>query len=473
MVGRKEEIKLLLKAYESQYSEFVTVYGRRRIGKTFLVSEFFGGKFAFHVAGVKGGKKREQLDKFRYALIRHGAEKCPRLTSWLHAFHELEMFLESFPEGRKVLFFDEMPWMDTHGSGFLSALESFWNEWASCRKDILLIACGSATSWIVKKINHNAGGLYNRVRTQIKLYPFTLAECEAYAAELGLSYSRTHIAECYMAFGGVAYYWSLLEKGKSPDQNFNQLFFGRRDGLRLEFEELYTSLFTNPAPYIDIILALGKRRSGLSRDELAEAIGGTSNGNLSQHLADLEECGFIRKYRPVGGVNGGFYQLVDNFSLFYMRFVKDCPSRDGDHWTDGVSEGEKNEWRGFAFERLCLEHVPQIKAALGIAGVHADVYSWKCSASLELRGAQIDLLLVRRDGIVNLCEMKYSKDLYAIDADEDRKIARRVAAFDKEFGGKKTIHVTLVTSHGLAHNTYWNNVQSEVTLDDLFQDVRR
>ena len=225
MIGRAEEIKQLKKAYESGYSEFVTVYGRRRIGKTFLVNEVFGYKFAFHVAGVKGGKKREQLEKFRYALIRHGAEKCPRLTSWLHAFHELEMLLEAMPEGRKVVFVDEMPWMDTHGSGFLSALESFWNEWASCRKDIVLIACGSATSWIVKKINHNAGGLYNRVRTQIKLYPFTLAECEAYAAEQGLSYSRSHIAECYMVFGGVAYYWSLLEKGKSPEQNVNKLFF--------------------------------------------------------------------------------------------------------------------------------------------------------------------------------------------------------------------------------------------------------
>lgn len=470
MVGRKEEIRLLEKAYESPYSEFVTVYGRRRIGKTFLVNEVFGYKFAFHVAGVKGGKKREQLEKFRFALIRHGHEKCPRLTSWLQAFHELEMFLESCPTGRKVVFVDEMPWMDTHGSGFLSALESFWNEWASCRKDILLVACGSATSWIVKKINRNSGGLYNRVRTQIKLMPFTLAECEAYADELGLGFTRTHVAECYMAFGGVAYYWSLLEKGKSPDQNFNQLFFSEKDGLRLEFQELYSSLFSNPEPYMDIVLALGTRRSGLSRDELAEAIGVKSNGNLTLHLADLEECGFIRKYDPPGGVNGGLFQLTDNFTLFYMRFVRNCKSRDGDYWTESIDEGAKNEWRGFAFERLCLAHIRQIRKALGISGVHADVYSWKCSASQELRGAQVDLILVRKDGIVNLCEMKFSKGKYAIDAEESRKIANRVAAFEKVIGGKKTIHVTLVTTHGLIHNKYWNDVHSEVILDDLFAE---
>ena len=470
MVGRKEERKLLEKAYESPYSEFVTVYGRRRIGKTFLVNEVFGYKFAFHVAGVKGGKKREQLEKFRFALIRHGHEKCPRLVSWLQAFHELEMFLESCPEGRKVVFVDEMPWMDTHGSGFLAALESFWNEWASCRKDIVLIACGSATSWIVKKINRNAGGLYNRVRTQIKLHPFTLAECEAYAKELGLGFTRSHIAECYMAFGGVAYYWSLLEKGKSPDQNFNQLFFGEKDGLRQEFQELYSSLFSNPEPYMDIVLALGTKRAGLSRDELAGAIGVKSNGNLSLHLADLEECGFIRKYDPPGGVNGGLFQLTDSFTLFYMRFVKGCKSRDGDYWTESVGEGEKNEWRGFAFERLCLAHVRQIKKALGISGVHTDIYSWKCSASPELRGAQVDLLLARKDGIVNLCEMKFSKGKYAIDEDEHRKIANRVAAFEEVIGSGRTIHVTLVTTHGLVHNQYWNDVHSEVTLDDLFAE---
>lgn len=471
MIGRKEETRRLRAAWESPYSEFVSLYGRRRIGKTFLVNEVFGYKFAFHVAGVKKGVKREQLDKFRFALIRHGWEKCPKLTSWLQAFNELEMFLESEPEGKKAVFIDEMPWMDTHGSGFLTALESFWNEWASGRKDILLIACGSATSWIVKKLNRNAGGLYNRIRTQIKLQPFTLAECEAYAKELGLGYGRTHIAECYMALGGVAYYWSLLEKGKSPGQNFDGLFFGKGDGLRNEFEELYASLYSNPGPYEKIVAALGARRDGLGRDELVEALGAQSSGNLTLQLADLEESGLIRHYLPAGGVNGGLYQLTDNFSIFWLRFVRGNHSRDGDYWTESVGQGEKNEWRGFAFERLCLEHVPQIKKALGISGVHTDVYSWKRTASRELRGAQIDLLLARADGIVNMCEMKWSRGEYAIDAEEDCKIANRAEAFSKMVGPGKSIHVTMVTTHGLVRNAYWNDIQSEVTLDDLFADA--
>lgn len=469
MIGRKEEIRRLRQAYESSYSEFVSIYGRRRIGKTFLVNEVFGYKFAFHVAGLKKEGLRRQLDNFQLALKRQGHADCPRLKSWLEAFYELEVYLERLPaEGRKVVFIDEMPWMDTHKSGFLSALEGFWNGWATSRKDILLVACGSATSWIVRKLNRNRGGLHNRLRTQIRLEPFTLAECEEYARELGLGYDRHHVLECYMVFGGVAYYWSLLEKGRSPEQNIDLLFFGRREELRAEFDELYSSLFTNPEPYVRIIAVLGRHRQGLGRDEIAKAVGCASSGGFTAQLEDLEECGFVRKYLPVGGENSGVYQLADSFSLFYMTFVEGNSSRDGEFWSAEVNEGRKNDWRGNAFERVCIAHVPQMKKALGISGVHADVYSWKATASGDVRGAQVDLLIDRRDGIANLCEMKYSVNEFVIDKQEDANIANRVAAFRKVVGPRRTIHVTIVTANGLKHNIYWNNVHSEICLDDLF-----
>lgn len=469
MIGRKNEICRLNSAFESNESEFVAVYGRRRIGKTYLVNETFGGRISFRHAGVKNGTRSQQLEQFRYSLLRQGHLDCPRLRSWLEAFFELEQLLEQLPEGKKIVFLDEMPWMDTVRSGFLIALEGFWNGWASARKDILLIACGSATSWIVKNILRNKDGLYNRVRTRIKLFPFTLGECEAYAAEKGLAYDRQAIAECYMAFGGVAYYWSLLEKGLSPEQNFNQLFFGAQDGLRLEFDELYSSLFSNPEPYRRIIAALGDNRSGLTRDEIARSIGIESGGDLTRYLENLEECGFIRKYLPIdGGQTGGTFQLIDNFSLFYLQFVAQEKSRTGDYWTARISEGRKNDWRGHAFERLCLEHVAQIKRKLGISGVYTEVYSWYRAASRAVRGAQVDLLIDRRDGIVNLCEMKYASEPYALQKEEYERIQSRMKAYREVVGVKKSLHLTMVTSFGMVHNAYWNHVQSEVTLDDLF-----
>ena len=472
MIGRKDEINRLNRAFESGESEFVTIYGRRRIGKTFLVNETFGDRMSFRHAGVKNGTRAQQLEQFRFSLCRQGRWDCPKLKSWMEAFFELECLLESMPEGRKVVFLDEMPWMDTVRSGFLIALEGFWNGWATARKDILLIACGSATSWIVKNILRNKDGLHNRVRTRIKMFPFTLGECEQYAVERSLAYDRIAIAECYMAFGGVAYYWSLLEKGLSPEQNFNQLFFGPQDGLRLEFDELYSSLFSNPEPYQSIVTVLGDNRAGLTRDEIAAATGIESGGDLTRYLANLEECGFIRKYCPVdGGKNGGTYQLIDNFTLFYLQFVRDEKSRTGDFWTARVSEGRKNEWRGHAFERLCMEHVQQIKSRLGISGVYTEVYSWYRAASRDVRGAEVDLLIDRRDGIVNLCEMKYSgMGPYALKKEEDDRIQRRIQAYREVIGVKRSIHLTLITTFGLLHNAYRNHVQSEVTLDDLFRD---
>ena len=229
MIGRDKEIQALRSAMDSDKSEFVALYGRRRVGKTFLVSEFFNGKFAFHHAGLEGASRRETLASFREALRRQGRPSCPRLTSWICAFSELESLLEGLPAGRKVVFLDELPWYDTPKSGFLCAFESFWNGWASLRKDILLVICGSATTWIVDKVIRNRGGLHNRVTRQLLITPFTLRECEEYARYKHLDFDRKQIAECYMAFGGVAYYWSLLQAGYSAAQNFDRLFFGHGD----------------------------------------------------------------------------------------------------------------------------------------------------------------------------------------------------------------------------------------------------
>ena len=470
MVGRKKELKILNDLLESGESEFAVLYGRRRIGKTYLVNEALGKHFAFHHAGLREGNVRKQLDAFRLALRQQGHFYCPRLKDWLEAFFELENLLSRSGKSRKVVFLDEMPWMDTPKSGFLTALESFWNGWACLRKDIVLVACGSATSWMVKNVVRNSGGLYNRVRTRIRLSPFTLGECLEYAnAERHLGYSRRDVTECYMALGGVAYYWSVLEKGKSPAQNIDALFFGEQEGLKGEYDELYRSIFRHPDPYWKIVEALGGRRDGLARDELLEQLGYTSNGTFSRCLSDLEECGFIRRYQPsADGKNGGIYQLVDNFTLFFRRFVLGRDERSGDYWQSVLAEGAKNEWRGFAFERLCLCHIPQIKAALGISGVHAEAYSWRGTAHGG-KSAQIDLLLERRDGVVNVCEMKFSRKPYTIDKEESEHLAGRIDAFRDRCGRDCSIHLTMITSNGLEHNMYSHAVQSEITLDDLFR----
>ena len=296
MVGRIEEIRQLRRAYESDGSEFVAVYGRRRIGKTYLVSEVFHSCFSFHAVGMEKGSKREQLTAFREELKSQGWANCPRLTSWIAAFAELSKMLERRSESKKVVFLDELPWFDSPCSGFLAAFEHFWNGWACLRKDVLLVICGSATTWIVDKVLNSRGGLHNRLTRQIPLKPFTLRECEEYAAYRKLGFTRQQIVECYMALGGVAYYWSLLQDGMSVAQNFDAVFFGERDEMRQEFSRVFASLFKSPTMHMAIVRALGKRKSGKAGLQLCRTIGSNESYPGIRCRTGYRFCG----YRPSG-----------------------------------------------------------------------------------------------------------------------------------------------------------------------------
>ena len=464
MIGRYDEQMVLRRAANSEESEFVAVYGRRRIGKTYLVRETFDGEFAFTHAGVACAGMVRQLHAFRSALKEAGHEACPRLANWLDAFDELKVVVKARPAAqKKIIFIDEMPWMDTPKSGFVSALEHFWNAWASVRKDILLIVCGSATSWIINKVIKDKGGLHGRVTEQILVAPFTLKECEEYVKTRGIDWTHRQIAEMYMVFGGVPYYWRHLQRGMSPAQNIDQLFFAENGSLRGEFEELYGSLFRRKEPYVDIVTALGRRKAGMSRDEIVAATSLANGGRLSTYLEELEQCGFIRRFDAIGKRSkDAIYQLIDSFTLFHFRFAAENARREPDFWMRSLGTPVHDVWAGLAFERLCLLHRRQLKEALRIGGVSANICSWRGG------DAQIDLVIDRNDGIVDICEMKYSERPYALDAAEWAKIARRRSALREVIGMRKAIHVVMVTAAGLVGNAWANEVQCQVTLDDLF-----
>ena len=469
MIGRVREQELLMQLADSDESEFVAVYGRRRIGKTYLIRETFEGEFAFHHAGVAQAGMRQQLQAFRNSLREFGHAKCPRLTNWLDAFEELKEVVRKSGAEKKILFIDEMPWMDTAKSGFVYALEHFWNGWASMRRDVLLIICGSATSWIINKVIKDKGGLHNRVTEQIALEPFTLRECELYAAERGLGLTRRQIAECYMVFGGVPFYWRMLRKGMSPAQDMDELFFASRGRLRGEFDELYASLFRNSEPYVKIVCALGSRSAGLTRDEIADAAGIENCGRFSHQLEELEQCGFIRRYHAIGmKTKGALYQLIDNYTLFYFKFVKENVGHDVRFWSSSLDTPVRHAWEGLAFERLCLQHVDQIKRALQIAGIASSEYSWRGIDPETRKGTQIDLLIDRSDGVLDLCEMKWTKDPFVMNEQEWSKIQARQRALKMAGVSSKAVHVILVSAAGLSRGAWANEVQNLVTLDDLF-----
>ena len=471
LIGREQEKKDLLDALASDYSEFIAVYGRRRVGKTFLIRETFNYKFTFQHTGMANTTSKNQLINFRDSLIEQGATKVPKLNSWLEAFSELKRFLNASMDERKLVFIDELPWLDTPKSDFLSALEHFWNGWATSRKDIVLIVCGSATSWIVEKIINNHGGLHNRLTKRIKLNPFTLKECESFVESKHISMTRYQIVEAYMVLGGIPYYWNFMKKGLSVAQNIDRLFFQESGELLGEFDMLYASLFRFPEGYVKIVTALGGKKVGMSRKEIIDATQIADSGTLTRMLKELEWCGFIRKYNNIGKTSReAIFQLIDNYTLFYFQFIQKNHLMDEHFWTTSQNSPIYHAWSGLAFERVCLQHVPAIKNALGISGVLTNVYSWrqKADEASGIPGVQIDLLIDRNDQVVNLCEMKFSKAEYTITKDYDMALRQKLEAFRIGTNSRKAIHLTMVTTYGLAHNVYAETIQNSVVMDDLF-----
>jgi len=470
IIGRKRELQALKRCEFSDKSEFVAVYGRRRVGKTYLITRYFEKRFTFSVTGVSDGSMKDQLHVFHSSLKKHFQTASLSLpANWFEAFSLLEERLEQdITVGRKILFIDEMPWLDTPKSNFLSALEHFWNAFASRRNDILLIVCGSAASWIVNKLINNYGGLHNRVTESIVIEPFPLNDCEEFYRNRGIAMSRRQIAEAYMILGGIPFYMDAMDKMYGMNQNIDLLLFGKNAKLKNEFERLYHSLFRNAGNHMRIAEALSKNSTGMTRQELSLRSGISDGGGLTKILDEMESCGLIARNLDFKKKKGGdYYKLIDFFTLFHFKFIQSQKSQDPHFWTNFLSYPAHKSWCGYAFERLCMAHIEQIKLKLGISGVISEIYAFR-SAKTGQPGAQIDLVIDRRDDVINICECKFTGLAYELTEEDILDLERKKTVFLRETGTKKSILLTMITVSPLVHNAYRNEIQSEISLDDLF-----
>ncbi|MDR1794045.1 MAG: AAA family ATPase [Erysipelotrichaceae bacterium] len=468
LIGRKKKIAILQDCYATDKSEFVAVYGRRRVGKTFLITETFQNKFFFQVEGILNEKIQTQLKNFHTEIIKAGGSHLPKAESWLQAFKNLNTLVQqSKNTQKKVIFLDEIPSMATKNSGFLEALGHFYNRYASRRKDILLIICGFASSWIVEYIVDNQGGLHNRLTRQLLLQPFTLLECETYLKSRQIDWDRYQISEAYMILGGIPYYLSLLFNKLSFHQNIDALYFSPDGPLFYEYDHLFASLFKKPQGHLAVVQALAKVSQGMTRNDLESANSALNNGYLTKVLTDLIQCGFLRAYQAYKKkTRDTLYQLIDPFTLFHLRFESIRKTQAKDYWLHFSFTPAHNTWAGLAFERVCLNHLEQIRKALGISGVLTQVYSWRSKSSIP--GAQIDLVLKRADNIIHLCEVKYSIKPFKIDKQYAALLREKRFVFLSETGAKAA-HTTLISTYGLTGNTYAGEILFQLTLDDLFQ----
>ena len=479
MIGREREIRELNECYDSGRAEFIAVYGRRRVGKTYLVDETFKDRITFRHAGLSPvdeqnhkNRLKEQLKHFYLSLQLHGMKKSKCPTSWLEAFFMLDMYLKSIDDGsRQVVFLDELPWLDTPRSGFITALEAFWNGWACHRHNLMLIVCGSATSWMTDNLINNKGGLYGRITFEMKLAPFTLGECEKFFQERGVRFSRYDIVQSYMALGGIPYYLGYMRKGLSLAQNIDQMFFAKGAKLHGEFDRLFASVFSTPEQMKSIVQLLGTQRSGFTRQEILRKTGLDDCGASTKLLKALVASDFIKPYVPFGkGKRDTCYKLTDPFCLFYMKFVQGRNGIDPEFWMHNGTSPAVNTWRGFAFEEVCFNHIYQIKKALNILGVSSTQSSWTLKGDKDTEGTQIDLLIHRKDNVLNLCEMKFYNEKFTVDKNYYMKIVHRQNVLAEHLSRKSVIHNVLVTTEGLNYNEYSSIFQNVVVLDNLFEN---
>ena len=472
LIGRKEEKEILLEALSSPESEMVAVIGRRRVGKTFLVRTIYADRIVFEITGLQDASRKQQLENFVLQLAEASGAALPIRppASWLEAFALLITYLKTLNlQEKPVVFLDELPWLATHKSGFLHGLSYFWNSWA-VKQHIVVVVCGSAASWMIQKVVNNRGGLYNRITKRIFLEPFTLSETEAYLQSRNMHFDHYQIVQLYMATGGIPHYLKEIKGGKSAVQNINQICFSRAGLLRSEFLRLYPSLFANAERHMAVIRALAAKRHGLTSKEITQLSGIPEGGSTSRVLEELLHSGFIAAYRPFGRKKREkVYRLVDEYSLFYLSFIEGNEEEGPDTWYQLSQTQTYKTWSGYTFESICLKHIPQIKKAMGISGIYSTSSFFYKKGTAGEPGAQIDLLIDRKDQVINIFEIKYHNEPFTVSKAYAENLRNKLSVFREATRTRKQLFLILIATFGLKENQHsLGLIAQSLSIEDLF-----
>jgi hypothetical protein len=479
IIGRAREIDLLKKAYQLKTAQFVAIYGRRRIGKTFLVRQLFEKeKNYFELMGMKDANLKTQLKNFSQSVSNNYFDGISLSTpnSWIDAFTLLTSQLQKIPKQEKIiLFFDELPWLCSRKAGFMEALDYFWNKEWSKYSNLTLIVCGSAASWMINHLINAKGGLHNRITQRILLEPFNLGEVESFLGSLGLKLTKRQIIEIYMVFGGVPYYLKDLQKNLSITQNIEAACFNKNGLLIDEFPRLFDSLFEASKINLEITRTIAEHHYGISRHNLIKRIGASSGGRINERLSELESTGFISSFLPYGQKKETYYKVIDEYSLFYLNWIEPRLKKGfvKDYWSKQLKTPKYYAWAGYAFESVCLKHIDAIEHCLGIDKLVINRGSWRSKSSKGLtdRAAQVDLLFERKDNAINICEIKFKEQVYDITKDDAINLRNKILRFSEEECKEKEIFLSIISCSGLKTNIWSEDlVASVVNGEDLFKN---
>jgi uncharacterized protein len=474
LAGRQYEYGRMRNMLETKQSELVAVVGRRRVGKTFLIKKTYENEMAFHITGIQDVSRKMQLENFVEARNGFFPKSLPyaRPKTWFEAFAQLKELLGKPSKKRRVLFFDEFPWLASGSKEFLKVFDHFWNSWA-VDQNLVVVICGSSASWMIENVINHKGGLHNRVTQRIHLKPFTLQETEEYFLQQSISMPRLSIVQIYKAMGGIPFYLREVQKGDSAAQAIDKAYFGKNAALYGEFDNLYKALFTNHQKHIEVIRALASKWKGLSRYELIEATSMKTGGGLSAILSELEASDFIQSYLPFGKKERDkLYRLTDEYSLFYLRFIEPNKTQSG-YWLKNVNTPTAKAWGGYAFESLVMKHIEGVKRGLGISGIHTQEASFLKRKDANTDGCQIDMLIDRADNAICICEMKFSDGPHILTAEDVRNLQQKRNVFALSTGTRKQLFITLITTQGLYDNPHAHIADKQLDMNVLFYESKK
>jgi AAA+ ATPase superfamily predicted ATPase len=463
IIGRELEKEKLKDALTTHRSELIAVYGRRRIGKTYLIREYYSKNIIFSFSGLRNGTRADQIENFMLEL--KGAnfqDKKP--DNWLQAFNILKQYLQGIKQTKKkkVIFIDEFPWVDSPKSGFLPAFENFWNTYCTTRDDLIVVICGSAASYMIKKVIKNRGGLHNRITRKIKLAPFQLKEVKEFFEHKGIRLPVIEILKIYMALGGVAEYLEHVKIGDSSVTAIDRLCFQKGAQLEYEFDEVFKSLFEEGSYHEQIIHALAAGpKKGMLRDEVLKYQGLKSGGQFTKSMNELIESGFVESYQSYrDNRKTTLYRVFDEFCLFHLQFMVQFK---GNSWTQLFTKKEYESWCGYAFETVCYKHVDSIKEALKCDQINSKNYSW------SNKKAQVDLLIDRDDNLINLCEIKFYNDVFTVDENYADSLRNKETQFRTVTGTRKGLNTVMLTTWGIKGKHAVGLVTNSLTKECLFK----
>lgn len=479
---RDKAIKMLNDFFKSKRSEFLAIYGRRRVGKTFLIKNYFIQQKCIFlpITGIQNGSFLDQRTACcqQISNIFFNGINITIPDSWLQIFEIINNAINSTSKKKiVVLFFDEFPWLATAKSRLLQALEYYWNQFWSNDKRVKLIICGSLASWIIKNIINNTGGLYNRVTYRLALQPFDLYETECFLKNNGVQLTDQQITSIYMVTGGIPLYLEQIKKGLSANQNIDRVCFSSNGLLTNEIEELFKSLFSNSDIFIKLTREIAKHRYGITKSDLSKILDISQSGRLVERLKELEDAGFIMAFLPYQHREKGMYfRVIDEYTLFYFRWIE--PNlrsirrlvKPKGFWLEKAQGNAYKSWCGYAFESICYKHINLIMRKLNLKP-SALPFTWRYAPKKgdNTNGAQVDLLFDREDDAITLCEIKYTDSPFMVDKEYAQKLRKRIAIFKKKTRTKKQLFLALISANGLTKSMYLEDmVSGMVKLEDLF-----